>query len=74
MDKLQKENYNFEVPKLEKQGENYILAPNEIDKIIRNNKRFATIIENKTDEANTKLSYYEDTIKNLGGVFAKKNR
>jgi len=73
MEHLQKENYNFEVPKLEKQGDKYALTANEVDKIIRNNKRFAIIIENKTDEANTKLAYYEDTIKNLGGAFEVEN-
>ena len=71
---LKKENYKFEIPNIEKQGENYTFTPNEVDKIIRNNKRFTTIIENKTNEANTKLSYYEDTIKNLGGVFEEKER
>ena len=74
MEHLKKENYNFEIPNIDKQGENYTLTPNEVDKIIRNNKRFTTIIENKTNEANTKLSYYEDTIKNLGGVFEDKER
>lgn len=74
MEHLQKENYKFEIPNIEKQEENYTLTPNEVDKIIRNNKRFTTIIENKTNEANTKLSYYEDTIKNLGGVFEERER
>lgn len=74
MEHLKKENYKFEIPNIEKQGENYTFTPNEVDKIIRNNKRFTTIIENKTNEANTKLSYYEDTIKNLGGVFEEKER
>lgn len=74
MEHLQKENYFFEVPQLEKQGDKYILTASEVDKIIRNNKRFAIIIENKTDEANTKLSYYEDTIKNIGGVFDEEGK
>ena len=63
------ERFKFEMPNFEL-NDNYVLMKNnEFDKIIKNNLRFKAIISHNVNIANEKLSYYEEMIKNLGGVF-----
>ncbi|MBQ7552224.1 MAG: hypothetical protein IJT15_02120 [Rickettsiales bacterium] len=69
MEPMVVEKYKLEMPNCEAR-EGYIVIQNdEFDKIIKNNLRFKAIIGHNVNIANEKLSYYEEMIKNLGGVF-----
>ena len=69
MEPMVVEKYKLEMPNC-KAREGYIVIQNdEFDKIIKNNLRFKAIISHNVNIANEKLSYYEEMIKNLGGVF-----
>lgn len=69
MEPMVVEKYKLEMPNCEAR-EGYIVIQNdEFDKIIKNNLRFKAIISHNINIANEKLSYYEEMIKNLGGVF-----
>ena len=69
MEPMTIEKCNFEIPNFETRNGYIIIQNNEFDKIIKNNLRFKAIIKNNVNIANEKLSYYEEMIKNLGGVF-----
>ena len=63
------ERFKFEIPNFETRNGYIIIQNDEFDKIIKNNLRFKAIISHNVNIANEKLSYYEEMIKNLGGVF-----
>ena len=66
------ERCKLEMPSFEIRNGYIVIQNNEFDKIIRNNLRFKAIISHNVNIANEKLSYYEEMIKNLGGVFVYK--
>ena len=69
MEPMAVERCELEMPSFEIRNGYIAISNNEFDKIIKNNLRFKAIISHNVNIANEKLSYYEEMIKNLGGVF-----